>query len=91
MDEACVQGEDVDSVDQVVKCPITQESEDVTLKYVIIFTFEIQVSLSVLLICSKTNIFYHRFLWVERGMNQHESLFKSNQTHLMDFTNQHES
>ena len=64
MDEAHVQGGDVDSVDQVIECPITQESEDATLKYVIIFTFEIQVSLSVLLICSKTNIFYHRVLWV---------------------------
>ena len=64
MDEACVQGEDVDSVDQVVKHPIAQESEDATLKHIIIFTFEIQVSLSVLLICSKTNIFYYRVLRV---------------------------
>ena len=64
MDEAHVQGEDVDSVEQVIKCPISQESEDATLKYIIIFTFEIQVSLSILFICSKTNIFYHRVLQV---------------------------
>ena len=65
MDEACVQGEDVDSaVEQVIKHPVTQESEDTTLKYVIIFTFEFQVSFSVLFICSKTNIFYHRILRV---------------------------
>ena len=65
MDEACVQGEDVDSaVEQVIKYPVTQESEDTTLKYIIIFTFEIQVSFSVLFICSKTNIFYHRVLQV---------------------------
>ena len=65
MDEAHVQGEDVDSaVEQVIKCPVTQESDDATLKYVTIFTFEIQVSFSVLFICSKTNIFYHRVLQV---------------------------
>ena len=64
MDEACVQGEGVDSVDQVTKCSITQESKDVTLKYVIIFTFEIQVSFGILLIYFETYIFYHRVLWV---------------------------
>ena len=41
MDEVCVQGEDVDSVDQVIKCSVTQESKDVTLKYVTILIFEI--------------------------------------------------
>ena len=64
MDEACVQGEGVVSADQVVKCPVTQESKDATPKYVIIFTFEIQILLSVSLICLKTYIFYHRVLWV---------------------------
>ena len=64
MDEAHVQGEGVDSVDQVTKCSVTQESKDVTLKYVIIFTFEIQVPLSVLLVYFKTYIFYHRVLQV---------------------------
>ena len=39
MDEACVQGEGVDSMDQVAKHPVTQESEDATLKYVISFFF----------------------------------------------------
>ena len=64
MDEAHVQGEGVDSMDQVIKRPVTQESEVTTLKYVITFIFEIQVSLSVLLICSKIYAFYHRVLWV---------------------------
>ena len=64
MDEAHVQGKDVDSIDQFVKCPVTQESEVTTLKYVITFIFEIQVSLSVLLICSKIYTFYHRVLQV---------------------------
>ena len=35
MDEAHVQGEGVDSMDQVIKHPDAQESEDATLKYVI--------------------------------------------------------
>ena len=64
MDEACVQGKDVDLIDQVIKCPVIQESEVTTLKYVITFIFEIQVSLNVLLICSKIYTFYHRVLWV---------------------------
>ena len=64
MDEAHVQGEGVDSMDQVVKCPVTQESGVTTLKYVITFIFEIQVLLSVLLICSKIYAFYHRVLQV---------------------------
>ena len=41
MDEACVQGDGVDSVDQAAKCSTTQECKDITLKYVITFTFEI--------------------------------------------------
>ena len=58
------QGEGVDSMDQIVKCPVTQESEVTTLKYVITFMFGVQVSLSVLLICSKTYTFYCRVLQV---------------------------
>ena len=38
MDEAHVQGEGVDSADQVTKCSNAQESEDVALKYVIGFS-----------------------------------------------------
>ena len=64
MDEANGQGEGIVSADHVIKCPVAQESRDATLKYVIIFTFKIQISLSVSLICSKTYIFYHRVLWV---------------------------
>ena len=64
MDEAHVQGEGIDSVDQVIKCPVTQESKDVTLKYVIILIFEIQVSLGILLICFKLHTFYHKVLWM---------------------------
>ena len=39
MDEARAQGEGVDSMDQVAKCPDAQESEDATLKYVISSSF----------------------------------------------------
>ena len=85
MDEACVQGKDIVLLDQVIKCPVTQESEVTTLKYVITFIFEIQVSLSVLLICSKIYTFYHRVLQVLRSTNWHESLFEINSTHLMGF------
>ena len=64
MDEAHVQGKDVDLIDQVIKCPIIQESEVTTLKYVITFIFEIQVSLGVSLISSKIYTFYQRVLWL---------------------------
>ena len=37
MDEACVQGKDVDLIDQATKCPDAQESKDVALKDVIGF------------------------------------------------------
>ena len=37
MDEAHVQGEGINSMDQVLKHPVTQESEVTTLKYVITF------------------------------------------------------
>ena len=39
MDEAHVQGEGVDSMDEATKCPDAQESEDTTLKYVIVLVF----------------------------------------------------